>query len=268
MPIHNLFRNHGNVSQFMNPFSGDRQLSGGSASYPFYLPRAISVDQATLVRGATPAGSTVRLEFYNGTEGSRTQTGADTDLTDPAVSARATVTGSWPAATLATAAGGDHVELSTPSGTPGADDMNAAFSYTDDADPTIQYQGFGGRTQNLLSGVAAATNRFTTFGVGPSVNATEANVAVPWPLAGTFKHVALVYSGSTGNGVTTLVLRVNGADSAITFALAETASVMTLVTNTVLTAAVVAGDLVNWRMSRDGAGAGGFTCTLICGFFS
>lgn len=268
MPIHQIFRSHGNVSNFINPFSGEQDLTGvgGAGPYLFYPPRVLTIYEGTIKRNAAlAAGNTVRLECYNGTEGDRNQTGLDVNLDAPNNSVRGTINGSWPASTTSATAQGKHIELFT-IGTPGAADTNVALLYEDALDAGIGYFGFGDRVQNLLSGIAAATNRFTTFGVSDDTNATESNAQLPWPLAGTFQYIGAVYGVDTGNGNTTLVLRKNGVDTTITFTLAETAGAETLLTNSVLSVVVAAGDLISWRMSRDGGGAGGFNITLVCGF--
>jgi len=226
----------------------------------------MTIFEGTSNRNSAPgAGNTIRLACYNGTEGAETQTGFSVDLDNLSTSVRATITGMWPISTSATTAQGKHIELQNV-GAPALGNYNAALLYEDSLDPGIAYYGFGDRTVNILSGIAAATNRFMTFGINGTTTATEVNVQLPWPLAGAFQHVGLAYSGAAGNGTTTVVLRVNGVDSAITFSLAETASAFALVTNPALTAVVAAGDLVSWRLSRDGAGAGGFSLTLLCGF--
>jgi hypothetical protein len=134
----------------------------------------------------------------------------------------------------------------------------------DATDASIDWHGFGSRAFNMGG---TSTGRFVSFGFGgASAPTSESFVGVPWPSAGTFRYVSFVYS-STGGVTTTLALRKNSVDTAITFSLAATAGAFVLVQNTALSVAVAAGDLINWRYIQS-AGGGTFTCTLLCGFIA
>lgn len=272
MPIHNLFRvNPATVAaspRCINPFSGedDGPGLGASGAYLFYTPRAIPVHEVAIARNTVPGGGGLRVELINGTEGG-TQTGADADLGAAATSSRTVVTGTWTVFSDATTASGRHLELSTISGTTTADDNNITLLYQDASIPELSWYAFGDRVANLLSAVAADTDRFTSFGISDAVSATESDVQVPWPISGIFQHVGICFlMAGAGAGNVTLVLRINGADTAITFTLTDTGG-QQVTSNSVLTANVSAGDLVSWRM-RQAAPAGDFACSLICGFMA
>lgn len=265
--IHNIQRASATASQFINPWSGTRGLTGVGASGPylFYLSRAISLYDGCIARATAPGSSAGhRNEYINGTEGG-TQTGTDVDLDDPDTSVRSAITGTWNVSAGAGTSSGHHLAF-LPIGSPsGTSPVQQTFVYQDASINGLNWYGWGNRTVNLLQGVTATNDRFTTFGIDSSVNATESVVQTPWPLAGTFQYVDMVYSVGTGTGDVTLVLRIDGSDSAITFTLSDTGGIVTLLSDASLTAAVTAGQLVSWRMQQ-ASGTAAFTCVLMCGF--
>lgn len=265
--IHNLYRiNAAAADRFINPWSGENDATGvgGSGPYLFYPPRDINLYTGCIARAAASgAGTAVITDYVNGTEGG-TSTGTVT-LSDPATSVRTAFTGSWPASVGATTAAGKHIDFSI-TGAPAGEENQITYVYQDDTIPGLSWYGFGSRTDNILSGVAATNDRFITAGINGVVGASsETAVQVPWPLAGTFQYVGMVYSIAAGSGSVTLALRKNGADTAITFTLVATAGAATQVTDSSLTATVAAGDLINWRYQQ-ASGTGNFTCVLVWGF--
>lgn len=272
MPIQNVSRVNpttvGASPRVMNPWDGrnDGPGFGASGAYQFYTARAITIVEGCIARATVPGGGGLRMECINGTEGGA-QTGADVDLGAAATSVRTTISGTWNISSDATTGSGRVFQLSTISGTTTSDDNNLTLLYQDALDNRITYCGFGDRVTNLLSGVAADADRFTSFGVADAVATVESNVQVPWPLAGTFQYVTICYlMAGASQGTVTLVLRVAGVDTAVTFALVDSGG-QTLTSNSALTAPVTAGQLVSWRM-RQAAPAGDFACSLICGFIA
>lgn len=268
MPIQNFFRTSGSFSRFVNPFSGEDDSTGfgGSGPYCFYLVNDLTLGEGTAARATAPGSSaTVRAECINGTEGD-SQTGADIDIVDPATSARATIGGTWSASTGASPSAGRHVQISAGAGSPALDDTNISLQYTNASNDQMSHYGFGDRVANLLSGVSAGQVRYTTFGISDAVASTESFVQLPWPVAGTFQTVAMVYAVGTGVDDITLTLRLDGVDTALTFTLSDTGGVVTFQTNTGLEAAVTAGQLVSWSITQGTPTAGTFSCSLTCGF--
>lgn len=252
-------------TNFTNPFSGEATGTGSSATSPanFYLVRALTLFDGSLTRSTAPAvGTAVNMECINGTQETGTQTGTTVTLANPNTSARSAITGTWTVSATGATTDGHHIELN-PTGAPSSVNGVVAVQIQDALNPAVDYHGFGARTFNLGG---SASNRFMGFGCAGATSATtETNVQIPWT-AGTFQYVSFVYS-STVVATTTLVLRKNGVDTAITFSLAGTAGVSTLVTDSVLTATVASSDLINWRYVQN-VGGGTFTCTLVCGFIA
>lgn len=263
--IHNLFRiNASGADQFVNPWSGVRSLTGvgSSAPFNFYTFRTIPLHGATIARDSASGGSTaVIADFVNGTEGG-TSIGTVT-LADPDTSVLTDFTGTWSDSVGVANTQGHHVDFSI-TGSPTGAENSICYVYQDAALPSLTWTGFGSRTVNLLSGTPAATDRFMTAGMQTTVQTVENRAQVIWPISGTFQYVHGVYLVGTGTGDVTLVLRINGADSAITFTLSDTGSAQTKLQNDVLTASVSAGDLVGWRMQQ--ATSVNFGCALQWGF--
>lgn len=266
MPLANVFRTSGSFARFINVFSGEDDGTGFGASGPycFYLPRALTLHTGTIARATAPGSSaTTRLECLLGAEGG-TQTGSDVDLDDPNTSVRGSISGSWTASSDATVGSGRCIALSDGAGSPALDDTNVSILYDDAATDGISYYGFGDRVANILSG-AGTSARYTTFGVSDAVSATQSDVQLPWPIAGTFQHVAILYAVGTSTGPVTVVLQIAGSDTALTFSLSDTSGAATLTTNSALSATVTAGQLVGWRI-QNAAGTASFSCALVCGF--
>ena len=267
--IHALYRINGSAAdRFINPWSGENEAtgSGGPGPYLFYPPRDINLYTGCIARAAaTGAGTAVITDYIIGTEGG-SSVGTVT-LADPATSVRTAFTGTWTASTGSANTSGRHVDFSI-TGAPTIGDNQITYVYQDTAIPGLSWYGFGSRVDNILAGVAATNDRFTTAGINGVVGAaTESFVQLPWPLAGTFQHVGLVYSTSVGSGDVTLALRKNGADTMISYTLAATGGAFVLVTDSALTAGVDAGDLICWRYQQ-ASGGGGFTCVLVWGFIA
>lgn len=267
--IHTLYRiNASAADRFINPWSGENDATGvgSSGPYLFYAPRDINLYSGAIARAAASgAGTAVITDYVLGTEGG-TSVGTVT-LSDPATSVRTEFSGVWTASTGSSTASGRHVDFSI-TGAPTLADNQITYVYQDSAIPGLSWYGFGSRVDNILASVTATNDRFTTAGISGVVGAaTESFVQLPWPLAGTFQHVGLVYSISAGSGDVTLALRKNGADTAITFTLATNAGAFTLVTDSALTATVAAGDLICWRYQQ-ASGTGSFSCTLVWGFIA
>jgi hypothetical protein len=118
--------------------------------------------------------------------------------------------------------------------------------------PQLSFYQAGNDFADLVVG---ASDRFGTFNFvnNTGVSTTEAAVQTPWPTSGTFKRCVLVYKGSVATTVE-VALRKNGADTALLFTLALTASFQGVVDLTTAVS-VAEGDLLDWRFKRT-AGAG------------
>lgn len=104
---------------------------------------------------------------------------------------------------------------------------------------------FMGRPGGLAAGVTAY--------VGAGDSTTEAHVTVPWPRAGTFKNMYVVVdTAPTAGRNVTFTFRKNGADQALTAAIADTAVAASDTTNTVT---VAAGDLVSIKVVASASAA-------------
>lgn len=246
-------------AQNVNIFSGEQDTTDDML---FPTPNTLTLyDHTTAAALAGGAGTAYLTRYGSNTFASFAQTGSTVTLADPSTSVLAAVTGSFPASANATA-GQSYSWRGLVTGTPAVQELQMALVYQDDADDGLSFYGLGSRNQN----VASTASRFSTFGVaGVAWTATETLAHIPWPSAGTFRRVAIVYSSSTGGGDITLVLRKNTTDTAITFTLPPTAGLKTFTTDLVTTVSVVAGDLINWRHIQ-AAPLGSFTCVLLCGF--
>jgi len=118
--------------------------------------------------------------------------------------------------------------------------------------------GAGGTTvQNIASGLVAAVqnaNRFSINAQGGTGQATEANAAVMIGRAGTLQNLRAKVDVNVGGGATiTVAVRVNGVTSAllVTIALAQT----TVIQLSALAISVASGDLVDFLIATDNAGA-------------
>lgn len=274
MPIKPVFRVNPTSSsfpRFLNPWSGEDAgtgLGGSAPPYAFSNGRAITVVAGTIARATVPGATGLRIEAIDGdatgTGEQGTVTGSAVDLGAAATSVNGTIGGTWPAATTADLTDANCIGFSSITSTTTSDDNNIGILFEDAADNSIDYHGFGDREANIMSG-AGTNDRFTTFGVSDAVASTESFVQTPWPVMGTFQYVSMVYAVGTGTGDVTLVMRVNGADSAITFTLSDSSGAKVFVHNEALSVMVNAEDLISWRINN-ASGTANFRCTLMCGF--
>jgi len=116
---------------------------------------------------------------------------------------------------------------------------------------------------NTRATTAGAT-QYWILGTAPlTLSATEANVAVPYRSAGTFSKLYIRVTANTTSASSTLVVRKNGADQALTLTIpAATAGVFEDTTNTF---SITAGDLVNYKTVSGGTGV--VTISLISVIF-
>lgn len=108
----------------------------------------------------------------------------------------------------------------------------------------------GGTRSNLLVNTAT---RFGQVQGTTSLTATESQREAPAPTGGTFSDLRVIVGSAPGAGTSyTFTLRKNGADTAVTCAIADSATNCSDTANSV---AVVAGDLLSLEITPSGAAA-------------
>ena len=263
MPICPYWTGFTNTTAYHSPFTGKSSASGSGML--FHLQRQLTIADCTMAIDPAPgAGKSQWIRFCEGAGGSGNFEGNAVTVTGAGISTvRTDVEGTLTAAADNSLTEGYYIHTED-TGSPGNAWGVVAFIY-EDASPDVNYYGWGDLfTTDLLSGVAAGTSAYITFGVTGASTSTEADVQTPWPADGHFQFARGAKAVAAGKGDVTVVLRKNGADTALSMTASEGAGTISDTTNVV---SVSAGDLISWRFVQ-AAPAGSFQCAMMCGFIA
>lgn len=251
-------------SNRINPLSGNSNTLGNTNAH-FYTLNGLTVYDGSMAIDVAPgAGKKQTMTTVNGTGG---QTGSAVDLIDTNTSVRSAITGAWQASTGAAATDGKYLGVA-PTGTPASATGVMGIHYEDATDSEIDWHGYGDRSFNI--GPGPNQTRYFTFGQNKVLIPTAPpNAAqIPWPVAGTFQYLTLVYFLSTGTSNVTITLQLDGVDTALTKTLSDTAGAATWLTpDTTTRISVSAGQLVGWKLTT-GATDNGLGFTMALGFIA
>lgn len=229
--------------------TGDSGVSTGGANWVPLETLLKTINRK--VTAALTAGSSISHRYKKDTNvavsGIETITAPATIVTDavegllPAIDPASAVT---VAATL-----NNINEWPSTAPTPGVGTCYYGHQYEVPSNPRVSWYSNG---SDFSAGSFGASVVYAAVGEESFVSSStvQARRQVPWPLAGTFQHVAISWAGLDVGTTIQMCLQKNGVDTALVFNLSGAGVTRQGLLNVVLSAHFDAGDLVNWRLTR------------------
>jgi len=145
--------------------------------------------------------------------------------------------------------------------------MHVITAFEDTQNKFISYYAIGNTDSPqtaLLISPLSATPIFFDMGGFPAFNETQAQT--PWPVTGKFKNFFVRWSQFASGSTASLVLRKNGADTALAFNLTGAGSTPQGTTDSTTQIPVSIGDLCSWKVVRTSGTATSLEIFISYGF--
>jgi hypothetical protein len=226
----------------------DAMFSSFSSS-PFTPPHAnillneVQVLNTTLITATPPGtGNAVSYQFAYGN---------NVALTPPITISGLSTTVSFTATNAIIPALADSYISVSKTGTPPFVSANVATAFQDTHNKFVSYYAIGGtsNTSGLLITNLSTTPTF--FGMVAFTTPNETQAQTPWPVTGKFKNFYVQWNQLASGNTASVVLRKNGADTALAFNLTGIGGfTLQSITDSTTQIPVSIGDLVNWKVVR------------------
>lgn len=223
------------------------------------------------VRATAPPGVTARSQSSRIKKNSNTQLGGDIVYTDPAFDATVNIAATLPGVGTGSNAAIDATKQYR-SSWPSASNASAteywAYSYEVASFPNVSWYVMS--IADIATSTFAATDTYAHVQGQQFSNAFTplSGFQAPWPIAGTIQYCSVVWANLSAGTSVEIALQKgstlgSAADTAILFACSATSPTSNFqsILDTTTQVAVIAGEMLNWRIKRTaGTGTTGSFC--------